>query len=532
MVSLRNATFEEILDDLSVRFIVNLPEEELGSIPRICFQIEQAHWYYEDFIRELNPQLPSMHLRTFCLTLFAHCPLLWKWNKEYEKAYDNFLKYKIRVPVRGAILLNETCEECVLVKGWKNSSGWGFPKGKINKDELDTDCAIREVFEETGFDISKLIQPNDYIEITLCEQNIRLYIIAGVPSDTNFITHTRKEISKIRWHKLSDLPAYSKSRKEDNYGNKEASKSKYYLVAPFLEPLLRWIRKRKKPYLNSIEIMKEYVDSDFETDQNICRKNSETLKTLLGISSYSPISTTSFTMSVDLTHSSKEEVSFLNKNISDNDHKTNPKYDKDTVFNISKKDSEEKNRGAKRIMELLHLNINNNANKIYEKDISYEKNNNALSFEEKLRKNRNFPPSPSEIPSNFSTNTSVFNQVSLNTSEEKNMGSNYNINNCNKEKLLLALLGKQVSDLEVNSLQKKNLNIKNDIIIKQTNTNKHSGNAYKPDGLKNIQTPLLSKISPTSSSSVTNTNGTAIEKLDAQLLCYLENVIIKARNQK
>jgi len=30
-----------------------------------------------------------------------------------------------------------------------------FPRGKINKDEKDLDCAIREVYEETGFDIKE-----------------------------------------------------------------------------------------------------------------------------------------------------------------------------------------------------------------------------------------------------------------------------------------------------------------------------------------------------------------------------------------
>lgn len=35
--------------------------------------------------------------------------------------------------------------QCVLVKGWKSSSGWGFPKGKINQDEEQYKCAIREV---------------------------------------------------------------------------------------------------------------------------------------------------------------------------------------------------------------------------------------------------------------------------------------------------------------------------------------------------------------------------------------------------
>ena len=35
--------------------------------------------------------------------------------------------------------------KCILVKGWKSSAGWGFPKGKINQDEEPHKCAVREV---------------------------------------------------------------------------------------------------------------------------------------------------------------------------------------------------------------------------------------------------------------------------------------------------------------------------------------------------------------------------------------------------
>lgn len=38
----RSLPLSEILEDLSSRFIVNLPKEELGSITRIGFQVEQA----------------------------------------------------------------------------------------------------------------------------------------------------------------------------------------------------------------------------------------------------------------------------------------------------------------------------------------------------------------------------------------------------------------------------------------------------------------------------------------------------------
>jgi mRNA-decapping enzyme subunit 2 len=129
----------------SSRFIINVPEEELASVERICFQIEQAHWFYEDFIREQKPELPSFSLKNFSAKIFQHCPLLRQWEHEHERAFADFMQYKIRIPVCGAIILNERLDKCLLVKGWSSKSGWGFPKGKINKDEENSICAAREV---------------------------------------------------------------------------------------------------------------------------------------------------------------------------------------------------------------------------------------------------------------------------------------------------------------------------------------------------------------------------------------------------
>lgn len=35
--------------------------------------------------------------------------------------------------------------KCVLVQPFMSRTSWGFPKGKVNKDESAFDCAIREV---------------------------------------------------------------------------------------------------------------------------------------------------------------------------------------------------------------------------------------------------------------------------------------------------------------------------------------------------------------------------------------------------
>lgn len=83
------------------------------------------------------------------------------------------------------------------MKGWKASAAWGFPKGKINQDEPERDCAVREVLEETGFDCSSLLPTDspDFLELTMREQKIRLYIVPGVCESTHFEALTRKEIS-------------------------------------------------------------------------------------------------------------------------------------------------------------------------------------------------------------------------------------------------------------------------------------------------------------------------------------------------
>ncbi|KIW33745.1 uncharacterized protein PV07_00569 [Cladophialophora immunda] len=247
---------EDWLDDLCVRFIINLPPEELESVERICFQVEEAQWFYEDFIRPLDPSLPSLSLRAFSLRIFQHCPLFSQWSAQHHTtAFAEFLAYKSRVPVRGAILLNESMDEVVLVKGWKKSANWSFPRGKINKDENDLDCAVREVYEETGFDVREAGLVKDekdmkYIEITMREQHMRLYVFRGVPRNAHFEPRTRKEISKIEWYKLTDLPTLKRNnhRQHEGSGTDHAAinANKFYMVAPFLNPLKKWIAQQRK----------------------------------------------------------------------------------------------------------------------------------------------------------------------------------------------------------------------------------------------------------------------------------------------
>lgn len=150
-------------------------------------------------------------------------------------------------------MLNDAMDEVVLVKGWKKGANWSFPRGKINKDEKDLDCAIREVYEETGFDIraAGLVAKDEdvkFIEVTMREQHMRLYVFRGVPYDTYFEPRTRKEISKIQWYKLSELPTLKKNKNHQEGDGEDLAinANKFYMVAPFLVPLKKWIAQQSK----------------------------------------------------------------------------------------------------------------------------------------------------------------------------------------------------------------------------------------------------------------------------------------------
>lgn len=183
-----------------------------------------------------------MKIKMFSESLFRVCPQLQILirNIDLYSAISHFQNYKSVIPVRGAIILNKKMNKALLVKGWKSNATWGFPRGKINKDEPDDLCAIREVYEEIGFDISPYLDPQEFIELTHHQKNFKLYLVHGIPGNTKFCPQTRKEISKIEWHDVNALPAFSSQNKAA-----AVSANQYFLVAPFMSQLAKFIAKKK-----------------------------------------------------------------------------------------------------------------------------------------------------------------------------------------------------------------------------------------------------------------------------------------------
>lgn len=223
---------DRVLEDLLVRFVVNVPDEDLSSIERVFFQVEEAQWFYTDFIRQLNPSFPGMKMKLFSEKILDKAPLIWKWGDPAD-SLARFGKYKSTIPVRGVAFFNKDLSKVVLVKGM-DSNLWSFPRGKISKDESDLECAVREAEEETGFNCRHLINENDVVERTIKGKNYKIYLVKNVPEDFNFAPVARGEISKIEWHPFKSLQKQCRQ-----------NSSRFFIVDAVLKPLTRWVNKQR-----------------------------------------------------------------------------------------------------------------------------------------------------------------------------------------------------------------------------------------------------------------------------------------------
>ena len=75
-----------------------------------------------------------------------------EWFHKQYKAYER------KIPWYGAILLSKDLKWILIVHTFKRDR-LTFPKGKQEEGESGPECAIREVKEEIGYDLSGLIDP-------------------------------------------------------------------------------------------------------------------------------------------------------------------------------------------------------------------------------------------------------------------------------------------------------------------------------------------------------------------------------------
>lgn len=231
----------EVLNDLASRFLINIPDEDKDDPVKLCSHVELAYWFYLDLQRPEDPSLPACSMKEFMATIFRHCPFLIRESvaKDLDTLIAQWKTHKYSRPIRGAIILDQNLTKCLLVQGYPASTSWGFPKGKLEQGENDRDSAVREVYEETGFDIRDLIREEWALEAHVNENTAKMYIIPGVPDDTDFAPRTRKEIRAIQWFRIEDLPRHKKDLTSKQALGKNANS--FFMIIPFMNLLRRWI---------------------------------------------------------------------------------------------------------------------------------------------------------------------------------------------------------------------------------------------------------------------------------------------------
>ncbi|ELQ74880.1 Decapping enzyme complex, predicted pyrophosphatase DCP2 [Trachipleistophora hominis] len=186
--------YKDVLDELTVRFLMNLPKQDYESVERLFFILEEVHWYYIDFMADDNKTF-----RTFVIDILSHINYT---QVEIDQCLKAFGEYKYDVPVYGALIFNAQMDHILLNKGCSKRAQFLFPRGKKFMNETGAQCAIREVYEEIGYDISDKISK---VAIRPSGERYTLYLIFNVPVNTRFECQTRNEIAAIRWVSVRDI---------------------------------------------------------------------------------------------------------------------------------------------------------------------------------------------------------------------------------------------------------------------------------------------------------------------------------------
>jgi 8-oxo-dGTP pyrophosphatase MutT (NUDIX family) len=142
------------ITELQHRFLINLPESEWKSWNRLWYHIELAYYFWLDHqllasLSETTTEPEPIHL--FCKDLLRGVLTNVQKDNILRILYQRYLyTYKYKIPVAGIVL---RVKDRILLVLNRSSNKWGFPKGKLNRDEEAWDCAGREFQEETGLAI-------------------------------------------------------------------------------------------------------------------------------------------------------------------------------------------------------------------------------------------------------------------------------------------------------------------------------------------------------------------------------------------
>jgi ADP-ribose pyrophosphatase YjhB (NUDIX family) len=126
----------------------------------------------------------------------------------FPSAFDSYRKrYKQKQYIYGAIIKNIVTNEYLLVKG-KQSGKYSFPKGHIEANETPIECILRELYEETGINITSVSSSN-LVAKEIVRSRIGTYIYFETSENQEISTNDKNEIEEAGWYPLSKIRSMS-----------------------------------------------------------------------------------------------------------------------------------------------------------------------------------------------------------------------------------------------------------------------------------------------------------------------------------
>ena len=84
--------------------------------------------------------------------------------------------------------------------------GWAFPGGFMNMDETTEQCAVRELEEETGLQLSKIQQIGAYSKVDRDPRGRTVTVAYLAVIDAPVAVTGQDDAAKAEWWPLSSLP--------------------------------------------------------------------------------------------------------------------------------------------------------------------------------------------------------------------------------------------------------------------------------------------------------------------------------------
>jgi len=155
------------------------------------------------FVDEISPRAIKSMLHEIKKDEF-HAGVI--WNSELDKLKETFFKNFKVIEAAGGIVQNDKKEILFIHRLGK----WDLPKGKIEKDEKEEACALREVTEETGvkdLHLKKKVGETYHVYDEFGKNILKIshWYHMTCSSKQELLPQTEEHITEIKWVKTLDI---------------------------------------------------------------------------------------------------------------------------------------------------------------------------------------------------------------------------------------------------------------------------------------------------------------------------------------